>query len=119
MRKFELFLGCLGNGTTVCNMAVEERGDYKKIAHIAEWGKITWYVDPHTIPADAIHQIKKCAKDSAERFDHWLSSMPEIKQYGYLLDHVPHTAFMYALHMDSERAKKIEYLKGVLYDRAT
>lgn len=29
-RKFELFYGYLGNGTTVCNKAVEENGDYKK-----------------------------------------------------------------------------------------
>ena len=119
MRKFELFLCCLGNGTTVCNKAVEEHGDYKTVAHIADCGKITWYVEPHTIPADALDRIKKCADDSAERFDRWLASMPEIKQYGYLLDHAPHTAFMYALHLDCERAKKIEYLKSVLYDRAT
>ena len=38
--KFELFCGCLGNGTTVCNKAVTENGDYKKIAHISEGGNI-------------------------------------------------------------------------------
>ena len=43
--KFELFIVYLGNGATVCNKAVEENGDYKKIAHIAECGKITWYVN--------------------------------------------------------------------------
>ena len=42
--KFELFYGCLGNGTTVCNKAVEENGDYKKIAHISEGGNIRLYV---------------------------------------------------------------------------
>ena len=46
MKKFELFMGCLGNGITVCNKAVQENGDYKKIAHIGETGKIKWYVDP-------------------------------------------------------------------------
>lgn len=44
--NFELFLGCLGNGITVCNKSVEENGAYKTIAHIAECGKITWYVNP-------------------------------------------------------------------------
>lgn len=34
--KFELFLGCFGNGITVYNKAAEENGDYKKIAHIAD-----------------------------------------------------------------------------------
>lgn len=42
MKKFELFMGCLGNEITVCNKAVEENGDYKIIAHIANCGKITW-----------------------------------------------------------------------------
>ena len=37
--KFELFMGCLGNGITVCNSAVEESGDYKHIAHISDSGK--------------------------------------------------------------------------------
>ncbi len=46
MKKFELFMCCLGNGITVCNKAVEENGDYKSVAHIAECGKITWYVNP-------------------------------------------------------------------------
>lgn len=46
MKKFELFMGCFGNGITVCNKAVQEHGDYKVIAHIAECGKITWYVNP-------------------------------------------------------------------------
>ena len=31
MKKFDLFMGCLGNGVTVCNKAVEQHGDYKKV----------------------------------------------------------------------------------------
>lgn len=30
MAKFELFMGCLENGATVCNKAITEHGDYKK-----------------------------------------------------------------------------------------
>lgn len=44
MAKFELFMGCLGNGVTVCNKAVTEHGDYKTIAHISEHGHIKLYV---------------------------------------------------------------------------
>lgn len=43
MAKFELFMGCLGNGVTVCNKAVTEHGDYKKIAHISEDAINTYY----------------------------------------------------------------------------
>lgn len=66
--KFELFLGCLGNGITVCNKAVEENGDYKKIAHIAECGKITWYVKPGSyVPSDALLRIEHCADVRREK----------------------------------------------------
>ena len=34
-RNFKLFLGCLGNGVTVCNSAVMEYGDFKKVDHIS------------------------------------------------------------------------------------
>ena len=34
-RNFKLFLGCLGNGVTVCNSAVMEDGDFKMVAHIS------------------------------------------------------------------------------------
>lgn len=33
-QNFKLFLGCLGNGVTVCNSAVMEDGDFKMVAHI-------------------------------------------------------------------------------------
>ena len=38
-QNFKLFLGCLGNGVTVCNSAVMEDGDFKKVAHISGLGK--------------------------------------------------------------------------------
>lgn len=66
-RKFELFMGCLGNGTTVCNKAVEEHGDYKRIAHISPAGNIKLYVDPDYIPADDMKRIEAAAdRDRAE-----------------------------------------------------
>lgn len=68
--KFELFLGCLGNGVTVCNKAVKENGDYKIIAHIAECGKITWYVNPSTyVPGDALLRIEHCADVQREEWE--------------------------------------------------
>ena len=49
-KNFELFLGCLGNGVTVCNSAVMENGDFKMVAHISVEGKITWYPAPAALP---------------------------------------------------------------------
>lgn len=89
MKKFELFLGCLGNGITVCNKAVQENGDYKKIAHIRENGKIKWYVNPASyVPGDVLLKIEHTANVQAEKWERWFSSMSEIKQYEFLLDRV-------------------------------
>lgn len=66
-RKFELFMGCLGNGTTVCNKAVMEHGDYKTIAHISPAGNIKLYVNPDYIPPDDMKRIESAAeRDRAE-----------------------------------------------------
>ena len=95
MKKFELFMGCLENGITVCNKAVTENGDYKMIAHIRETGKIKWYVNPASyVPGDALLKIEHAANVQAEKWETWFSSMPEIKQYEFLLDRVPHSDFM-------------------------
>ena len=61
-QNFKLFLGCLGNGVTVCNSAVMEDGDFKMVAHISNEGKITWYVGEDYPPADALASIRACAE---------------------------------------------------------
>lgn len=52
--KFELWFGCFGNGTMVCNKAVEVNGNYKAIAHISDGGNVRFYVPMSYIPADAM-----------------------------------------------------------------
>ena len=64
MKKFDLFIGFFGNGATVYNKAVAEHGDYKKVAHIAECGKITWfaeYAEPGTVPGKDLLKIEHTA----------------------------------------------------------
>lgn len=120
MKKFDLFMGCLGNGITVCNKSVIENGDYKKIAHIAEYGKITWYVNvPSYVPGPELLKIEHTANVQSEKWEEWLASMPEIKQYEYLLDNAPHATFMHAINMGGEIWDKIQYLKSVLYQKST
>ena len=118
MAKFELFMGFLGNGITICNKAVMESGDYKTIAHIAECGNITWYVNPSFyIPEADLVKIKHAANEQGEKWEKWLASMPEHKQYEYLLDTAPHSAFMHVVQMDGAIYDKIQYLK--LYQKST
>lgn len=88
MRNFELFFGCLGNGTTVCNKAVEENGDYKKIAHISEGGNIRLYVDKAYIPATEMKKIESMANRDKEKFQMCFEKLPLIEQYRKILDAV-------------------------------
>lgn len=117
MKKFELFLGCLGNGITVCNKAVQENGDYKKIAHIRETGKIKWYVDPGSyVPGDALLKIEHTANVQEEKWERWFSSMSEIKQYEFLLDRVLLSDFLeITKRKDLDLWQKIQIAKQAYY----
>lgn len=119
MRKFELFMGHLGNGITVCNKAIENSGNYKQICHIAECGKITWYVRPDSIPRDALLRIGRVAGASAANFENKLNQMSEIKRYTYLCDEVPYSVFEYISTKRCPLDEKINYLKTVLKERST
>lgn len=118
MKKFELFMGCFGNGITVCNKAVEENGDYKQIAHIADCGKIKWYVNPAIyVPEADFLKIKQTAEKQGINWGMWLNSMDPIKQYGFLLDNVPHKDFIYIVkNTKMSLADKIAYLKKAHYE---
>lgn len=119
MSKFELFMGCLGNGVTVCNKAVSEHGDYKHIAHIAECGKITWYVNPSTyVPGDALLKIEHCVDAYRANFEKWINETPKEQVYEKLIDSVPVNVMLYAMNLDGGLSKKIEYLKNVVYEKS-
>ncbi len=119
MEPFELFMGCLGNGITCANKAVEEYGDYKNICHIAPEGKITWYVSPENIPCEALDRIHLEAVRAYDQFSSLLNNMSEVSQYAYLLERVPHSAFMHVVSMEKGAlAEKIAYLKEVLSEQA-
>ena len=95
--KFELFMCCLGNGTTVCNKAVMEHGDYKTIAHISPAGNIKLYVNPDYIPPDDMKRIESAAEHSRAEFLHRLNL--EVKAnlnaaYLKMLDSLPTDVFL-------------------------
>lgn len=116
MKNFDLFMGCLGNGITVYNKAIEENGDYKKIAHIRETGKIKWYIDPATVPGPELLKIEHAANVQAEKWESWIFSMPELKQYEFLLDRVPFFDCIHVIeHKNAPLWAKIQYLKQAYY----
>lgn len=95
-RKFELFGCCLGNGTTVCNKAVEEYGDYKTIAHISEGGRIKWYIkNPESyVPAEDMKKIEEWRRAARNKFTGYWDRMPDIRKYEIILDSIPYTMLL-------------------------
>ena len=93
-KKFELFMCCLGNGTTVCNKAVREYGDYKTIAHISAAGNIKFYVPGDYIPPEDMARIRSCADSDKAKFRADFEKMDKYEQYGAILDRLNHADFM-------------------------
>ena len=113
--NFELWFGCFGNGITVCNKAVEENGDYKKIAHISDGGNIRLYVAESYIPAEAMEKIKAMANRTKAEFMKRFESLPEAEQYGKILDRVQHQNFMEFVGDKRPLAEKLQAMREYYY----
>lgn len=113
--KFELFCGCFGNSTTVCNKAVMENGDYKKIAHISEGGNIRLYVAESYIPATEMETIKAMANRDKAEFIKRFESLPDVEQYRKILDRVQHQKFMEFAEDKRPLAEKLPAMREYYY----
>lgn len=86
MAKFELLMGCFGNGVCVSNKAVMEHGDYKKVAYISEHGVLKLYVPEDYIPSEEMQKIKNTSEaNKAEFLEKW-NRKTDIQKYEYMLD---------------------------------
>lgn len=115
MKKFELFLGCHGNGTTVCNKAVEEDGDYKIIAHISECGNIRWRVKESYVPAEDMKTIQEVAARDKAEFQKRFESLSDIEQYGEIVERVSYDKFMEILDDKRPLVEKLPDLRKYYY----
>ena len=115
MKKFELFLGCHGNGTTVCNKAVEEDGDYKIIAHISECGNIRWRVKVSYVPAEDMKTIQEVAARDKAEFQKRFESLSNIEQYGEIVERVSYDKFMEILDDKRPLVEKLPDLRKYYY----
>ena len=86
MKNFKLWMGCLGNGITVCNSAVESNGEYKYIAHIGNSGKIALYVPKSYIPVEDMQRIEQAAVEQRKTFLTEWNKQSDIEKYEKLLD---------------------------------
>ena len=110
-QHFELFAGCLGNGTTVCNKAVEEHGDYKKVCHISNDGNITWYVEKDYCPEEALVQIENWADTAKRDYDKWWESIGTYTRYEITLDKMSPKELIEHLERKNEARKRFEKAK--------
>ncbi len=63
----DIRFGCLGNGTTVYDVANETSWhDYETVAHIQPWGQVRYYVDDLT--EEQLRQIDKISQKSAKEY---------------------------------------------------
>lgn len=113
--KFELFMGCLGNGTTVCNKAICKNGDYEMVAHISEAGNIKLYVKESYIPAEDMQKIKNAAEKQRMNFVKHFESMSELQQYRVILDNMPLNKLIELIKPNVELKEKIEKMKEYFY----
>lgn len=91
----------------------------KEIAHVADCGKITWYVRPDSVPGKELLTIEHNANAMGENWNKKLDTMTEQERYTYLLGKVPQIAYENAINMQCDTEQKIIYLKNVLYQKST
>ena len=122
--QFELFGGCLGNGTTVCNKAVEENGDYKVIAHISNGGRIKWYIkNPDGyVPAGDMEKIQGWADAAKKKFLEDWSRLPDLQKYGKMLDTIDYTVLLTHPLKDQLKActdlrEKVQLLEKIYFEK--
>lgn len=113
--KFELFMGCLGNGTTVCNKAICKNGDYEMVAHISDAGNIKLYVKESYVPAEDMRKIKNVAKKQRMDFVKHFESMSELQQYRVILDNIPLNKLIELIKSKDELKEKVEKMKEYFY----
>ena len=106
---FKLFMGCFGNGTLICNSAVMENGDYKKIAHISNGGNITWYVPENEIPPDDLTIIKDTAKNAKSKFKKDFEQHDKTWQYYYMLNSFNIERVQYYLSDEYKNSKDFDH----------
>ena len=95
-KNFELFGACLGNGTTLCNKAVMENGDYKVIGHISNGGKVKFYIsNPETyIPDEDMKTIARWSEAAETKFREYWFKLPDIERYQKMLDAIPYSVLL-------------------------
>lgn len=110
----ELFIGCFGNGHTFCDKSVKEGSDYKKLCHVGETGKVTWYVNKDNLPYEVKVKIAFYSERARRKFEDSFSKMNETDKFCFLADRMNDLAFMHVSAMKGSLQEKNSYMLSVL-----
>jgi hypothetical protein len=75
--KYDIGAGSMGSGTIFWNRAEEEFGDYKKIAHVSDSGRITFY--DKKLPSFVKKHVEDYAKTQNESINELTNNERQIK----------------------------------------
>jgi len=75
--KYDIGAGSMGSGTIFWNRAEEEFGDYKKIAHVSDSGRITFY--DKKLPSFVKKHVEDYAKTQNESINELTNNEKQIK----------------------------------------
>lgn len=109
--KVDLMFAYLGNGISVADRSRYEYGDYKKVAHISEYGMYKLY--DKNLPSDAIQRIEEMAVNvGKEAYQKWCN-MPSYVRYHEIEYHADwyHAYFGYEIVYKCSAKKSFAYLQ--------
>ena len=116
-RKFEMFMGCFGNGTVIANKAVMEHGDYKNVCWISPAGNIKWYVDMGYVPDEDRKRIFEAAEQGKRSFMEWFNNLSVEEQYSQMLRvNSPVVMDILSDKSDMSMGQKVEKYKNKYFD---
>lgn len=116
-RKFEMFMGCFGNGTVIANKAIMEHGDYKNVCWISPAGNIKWYVDMGYVPDEDRKRIFEAAEQGKRSFMEWFNNLSVEEQYSQMLRvNSPVVMDILSDKNDLPMGQKVEKYKAKYFD---
>ena len=114
--QYDLMFGRLGNGTTVCNMAREEHGDYQHVAHIDDCGAISWDIDPAKLPPYVLEDVNASAARDAAKYREQFLALPKLRALDELNRWLTAGQYLQVFHEEKITEKSVEEIYRVLID---
>lgn len=116
-KKFDLGVFSYPGGYVYSNRAVTEHGDYKQVAFIDGYGRLSLRVKPSYIPADILLKIEHDADAIAGNFKIKWNENPLMVKYNRLHDIVGTTASIHVLcnMKDFDMEEKVDFMEAVAF----